>query len=203
MCLNHLATPLYCGSFLRREVYQPQSIVVCLAFTQLSPDQRYTPGRCFLIVTHALSLSMAQDPENKPFGTPDGIRTHTIRILSPLPLPIGIREHIHFVSSWERIQYITQLCIFAIYILHKIIGQFVSGFHQITQTLVPVSATQTIQHNHKQSTSGNIHQIFLYFLKMFLYKVLAYCLLIRYTMYTTKERIESYDKSNNQPRYKN
>lgn len=26
-------------------------------------------------------------------GTPRGIRTHTVRILSPLPLPVGLREY--------------------------------------------------------------------------------------------------------------
>ena len=68
------------GNFLRREVRPPQSIVACLALTRLSDDQRYAPGRCFLIVTYALSLLKAQDLENKPNGEPGGIRTHNPRL---------------------------------------------------------------------------------------------------------------------------
>lgn len=34
-----------------------------------------------------------------PVGTPDGIRTHTVRILSPFPLPIGIRERVFVCIS--------------------------------------------------------------------------------------------------------
>ena len=63
--LNYL--PNIIGSFLRREVYQPKSTLVFLAFTQHSTDQRFTPDSCFLVVTYALSLLMAHYPENKPF----------------------------------------------------------------------------------------------------------------------------------------
>ena len=33
------------------------------------------------------------------YGSPNGIRTHTERILSPLPLPVGLRGH---VASWGQ-----------------------------------------------------------------------------------------------------
>lgn len=35
------------------------------------------------------------------FGAPGEIRTHTVRILSPSPLPVGIREHIRLKSNLQ------------------------------------------------------------------------------------------------------
>ena len=41
--------------------------------------------------------------ENPRSGTPDGIRTHTVRILSPLPLPIGVLERVSICISLRHI----------------------------------------------------------------------------------------------------
>jgi hypothetical protein len=35
-------------------------------------------------------------------GAGHGIRTHTVGILSPMPLPIGLRPHCHIKSHWSK-----------------------------------------------------------------------------------------------------
>ena len=76
---SNLRLPIQIGTFLpiklmeyvkwklpRRRFTNPSrlwffSLVAALYY------QRYASGRCFLMITHALSSSMAQAPKNKPY----------------------------------------------------------------------------------------------------------------------------------------